>query len=733
MPGWSLSSSSSSAVAGAPVPAFPKDCAPNNPPIGPYDLIDDCNFPSAPDPIVEPTDIPIPIPPVDMGCYELSLTGSFHGPDDSLTGAEGSLVTSVTYPTGDACEPTIDLGIYLPCPVSFSQAFLDVVFDPNLDDTVTSISAIDDGDCDLGISLYIGLPCPTELTAGDAGTVIFDPETETGTIALSIVSLGECDYEINLNAVLPCPTELTGGDGTVIFDPETETGTIAVSIVSLGECDYEINLNATLPCPTELTGGAGGTVDYDPNLTRGTVALRITNLGNCDYQIDLDAALPCPTVLTAQTEVADGLCVPASRKPTLSAEFIDLFASSSTGACDYQLQLSLNIPCPIDWQTPVLALTATQIPASRQPTGDLFLVEDEAAGLSLECIEQPCEPELQLDLDLPCPVIIAGDDPATIAGTPGWAAGRTPTAKIEIGYPTALDCEPSLDLSLDLPCPVSVSGDQGDVTFSDHPYYDPGGRIFAFEQPTVSVVVTEPADCAPLIDISLNLPCPAGALHVADVSGLTDYPVGHPYRTKIPNAGVNFADWTDGGLADEGGLIKGHFSKMEFGPDCNLDLDIDLQIPCYHEEIHTSFFDIGNGNAHLPAWNLFITKQPVDLGSNHCDFTTHYDFYVDPGSGGGNGGPDGRFVEITSYAGTQAPFVYYGYEVAWNDTTEEWDSVSGGLDFGVDPVRPLRNLAEAGPSGAGVRNLVVADIVMAWQASTEQWFCNRMNYRGTYA
>ena len=55
--------------------AFDKLCAPGNDEIGPYDFVDDCNWPPPPDPITSPTDPPIPIPPVDQGCFPFNITG----------------------------------------------------------------------------------------------------------------------------------------------------------------------------------------------------------------------------------------------------------------------------------------------------------------------------------------------------------------------------------------------------------------------------------------------------------------------------------------------------------------------------------------------------------------------------------------------------------------------------------------------------------------------------------
>jgi hypothetical protein len=751
MPWWPLNlgvgSSSSSAVAGEVGEgpdrgdaAFDKECAPDNPEIGDYEFVDSCAFPGPPDTIVTPTDPPIPIPPIDLGCYPMVVTGSVFLPNQSSAVADAFSVV-LTYPTSDYCEPHIDFQLSIPCFVSFTEAYIDVEYDPALETAGGTAETIDSGDCDLGISLSIGLPCPTDLVGG-IGTVEFDGS----------IPLDEGEAEL---LVIPAD------------DYYSSSG--------IGPCDFVLSFNLRLPCPTGLTGGIGTAV-YEPGLGAGGTTLQVTGTGGCDYELVVDMALPCPGTITPQ-ETSYGKeisCIPADRRPE-----IELWAEQSPGSCDFQLGLSLNIPCPVDWHTPKLKVVK-RYTLSGPPSGTFYIV-----GSSSQCADD-CYPSLDLRLYFPCPVEFTATSQVAIefSGSGGllpWA--QEPTANLRVNFydsgSGAELCSPDLQLALNLPCPVSVETDSvpGDVTFLDSYFYtelpadlDFPERSWAFGGPQITVRVREGkvagqlTPCLPILDLSLNMPCPTGGAHRSLDDDLLANPFVslimkdrqeryqtadpdryeyHPYYSLLPAGSVNIhqnLEWFRNSLqwGDSYGpsWAHGHWAKNEFDDDCNLDLQLSLFIPCGKRSPDVNFYhisDVGNSEAE-PLNSLEYSALPVQDWvdgpfAGDCAFNEELRLFITPG--GGSGGTGGRFARITDKYGCLPPFVYSAVEV-WMNADFEWIDRPGGTQIASN----MLNVEEQGYGGQWVSALVTGDVVVFWTVSNASnqtlYACSRSHYRGTF-
>lgn len=556
--------------------AFSKDCAPKVDPIGPYDLIDDCDFPGPPDPITTPTDPPIPIPPIDQGCYPLSIRGEFFGPGelfDSSSSAflDGVVLVETTYPTNDPCEPDINLKIAIPCLVSFGADGGQVTFDPSLESATVDISARDAGDCDLGISISIGIPCPTELFGG-AGTVRFDAETPSGSIELTTEPVeGTCDFSLLLNAVLPCPGSITARG----------------------------NINA--PCI--------------PNPPSFSV--------NVNPIYDLDS----------------------SSSPTIPT-------------CDFELQLNLDMPCPVDWPNDHV-VTVEQINSVTPGSGVLTINPDEQS--SSPCPGNDCEPTFHLALDLGCPV-----DFTQMVGSISLLASLWALAPDGSFYLSLIDdqvCSPELNISLSLPCPVITTVDSvGDINQYDSNYYIDGrsvSRGWAFGLPTAVLELSlgevggNETDCLPSLNISLAIPCPSGGFHRAargqeerslrnwrrdELYGGDD---AHPYYDKIPGATFNINRAAD--VDSYGDLLfespRGLMGKMELDDSCQLDLNVSLMMACDHRSLEMNLLDFDTGDP-LDSGDGFAVSILQDfnhLVQNPCSFIDEVNFYMRPSSGSCSG------------------------------------------------------------------------------------------------
>lgn len=584
------------------MPAFDKACAPDNPEIGSYFLVDECAFPDVPSAIVTPTDPPIPIPPIDLGCYPILASGRVTFPNQDSTAAD-AFVVEVGYPNGDYCEPSLNLSLSLPCFVTFTQAHLDVEYDPNLEQAQGAAEAIDTGDCDLGISLSIGLPCPTDLTGG-IGIAEFDRSIPAGEGETQLLAFPANEY---------FSSSLTGA-----------------------ACDFVLAVNLKLPCPTAISGGTG-TATFQPGLETGGTNVRTTGTTGCDLDLAVDLSLPCPGVLTTSLNIvnSDNPCV--ARLPE-----IDLWVSQSDpNSCDYQLGLNLEFPCPVRWRKPKTVIK-DRPGITGTPYGGILV-----NWFSSSACQDDCTPELQLKLYFPCPVSFLIDsfqliNFSTAAGEwLPWA--REPHAALEFKYfdsGSGLEyCKPMIDLSLNLPCPIDifVRSVPAEVDMLDSFFYTelPADlefpeRSWAFGGPHGALKLTQrvgdmgrETPCLPQLDLELNLPCPTGGLHRSiDISnpfesGIyenrqqayasldPDRAQYHPYYNLIP-AGVveinqsleyyrDSLQWGDYGPS----WAHGHFTKMEFDESCQLNLDLSLYLPCGKRSPDVNFYDINDWNNSL--------------------------------------------------------------------------------------------------------------------------------------
>lgn len=727
-----LAGSSSSAIPPVPTWAFDKDCAPRVEEIGKYNLVTNCDFPVPPDVINIPDEIPPPTPPIDIGCFSLTFSGHIYTPNNSEP-FEG-IWNSITYP--EPCVPDIDLGISLPCFVTFKDADVQVAYDPYKGSATGAIETTGTDDCDLGINLSIGLPCPTGLTGG-TGNIIWDISAEQGEIEIRADNLIEmissssfitCDYALNLDIRMPCPTVITGGTGTARYEPGEEPS-VDININSAGDCDYEINLDVVLPCP---------------------VAFESTS-----------------TVYGAETQ-----CVLPERRPTISLTF----ERPDPLSCDFAYDLSVNIPCQVVWQKPKTIVN--RIASVGDPTAKL-----EVNPISSSTCQADCNPKLQLLMNFPCPVEM----------TPGrlfmnysthadderpwrpWAVDPYVDAQIMLSYPMSFSniemCRPILNLSLKLPCPVDIGTGSvpQPVGYMDSFFYTEEveslpERSWAFGGPTVELslsmgkIAGVETPCLPILDLSLNMPCPTGGVHrepdwtnpdesllvtmrQSVYESLDINAAMHPYYSLIPGGSLYInrnLDWfrdeenwddPDESLGPE--YARGNFSKLEFNSLCELDMDISLYIPCGRRVPDVNFYhysDYGQGNpTPLSGWSAVVYQDWAEGEfDGDCAFNEEMNLYITPGEGGG-----GKFALITGRAGTDPPYMYTGVQAQMVELGS-WESVESGASY-----EPIYNIEEQGCGGEWVNPLLLGDVVVIYDSpiagySTPAYACIRAHYRGTY-
>ncbi len=674
--------------------AFLKDCAPPVPEIGPYSLVGDCDFPPVPEPIVIP-DPPIVIPPIDEGCYSLVFTGTFLSPSHPDTPPGGSVGVSLTYPTGDACEPEIDIRLYMPCFVSFGDATGSVIFSPDIETGFISISAIDDGDCDFGISMLIGLPCSTDII---------------------------------------------GGDATV---------------------EYRAALSATQ-----------GSMTVTPSAVPDT----------CDFLLDFDLLLPCPGALTVSTDMGPSPCV--ANPPSFAVNVTNILNSSSRATCGFNLEFDLTFPCPITWGDPTdHSLVVTEINAVGPTTGTIFINSGVAEG---SCDSDACFPQLLIDLQMPCPADFSGlAGPAAIThdsmGTPlPWAID--PFISFSAGYIGGELCDPFLQIDLNLPCPVNISDDpNASMTAVDENFWtsEPLAtslktRQWAFGQPSGGLDISlgsngpDETPCLPSLALNLNFPCPTGGIH-GDVTSGANYDESlilatraaeytqrygpdatlHPYWSRLPTSTIRINRdilglFARGGFdpaitSDIADSIGGLWGKTEFNENCELDLDFSLYMPCGIRSPKIVFHDYADLSLGILApeltehdhivWQDWTQHPSGGNDPDPCAYEEELHLFLSPGSGGGSAS---RFAEITSSSGGQAPYLYDAHQVEWT-TGVGWTALAGGIIWNAT----LINIAETGPSGSGAKNLLLGDIVMVWKIHDDpppdgQWIFDRLHFRGVY-
>lgn len=723
-------------------PAFDKACAPDNEEIGSYFLIDECAFPDVPSTIVTPTDPPIPIPPIDLGCYPLVASGRLRVPNQSSAIADAFQI-EVGYPTDDYCQPSLNFDLSIPCFVTFAEAYLDVKYDAGLDEAQGTAEAIDSGDCELGISLSIGLPCPTDLIGG-AGTAEFDISIPAGQGETEVLAIPANEY---------FSSSLAGAD-----------------------CDFVLAVNLRLPCPTALTGGAG-TAAFQPGLGAGGTTVRTTGTGGCDYELAVDLSLPCPGDITTELNIEHALDPCVARLPE-----IDFWVSQSDpDSCDFQLGLDFNFPCPVQWTQPE-TIIEEKLGSIGPPFGWLLV----NAGSSSPRCSDDCIPKFQLKLFFPCPVDFIVESFQVInfsTATEGWVPwAREPQAAFGIRFPydsgSGIDyCSPIIDLSLNLPCPVDVHvhSTPAEVNMLDSYFYtelpvelDFPERSWAFGRPQAAIKLTHrkglggrETPCMPQLDLSLNLPCPAGGCHrLPDLDNpfesmiysrrQNDYveldpdrAQYHPYYNLTPDGLIEinqtlefFRDEENWG--EEGSYgpswAHGNWAKMEFDEQCQLDLDLSLYIPCGKRSPDVNFYDINDWDNPLaePLSPLECRTRVVQDWlegpfAEDCAFNEELQLFVSPGGGGAGG----RFARITDKYGCLPPFVYSAVEV-WLDADFEWVDRPGGAQIASN----MLNIEEQGYGGQWVSALVTGDVVVFWtvqnQAAQVLYACSRSHYRGTF-
>lgn len=603
--------------------AFLKDCAPSVPEIGPYNLVDDCTFPEPPSPIVTPIDPPIPIPPIDEGCYSLNVTGSFHGPDETGSG-DGSLGVNVTYPTGDICEPEIDLQLFVPCFVKFAAS-------------------------------------------GGEGTVSYDPAIETAEVGLFVVqdssSRDACDFDLrlSLSMILPCPTDILGGDATVRYSADTETGEIVITPSAVPDtCDFGLNLDLTLPCPGTITAGVKPGTE-DPCIARQpTIDVEVVNTldsssqATCSYDLQFDMRVPCPITWGDPDEHSVSVTkintvgIP-SGELLINSDYV--FDSSSSNQCEHhdcfpKLRLNLAFPCPVPFEdmfgsreVSIYAVDELLVerPWAHEPSGEFSLTFH---------LNDVCDPRLQLSLNLPCPVEIEDDPEASVSAVDEefWG-GHTPT--IGLARRWAYD-QPTAGITISL-------------------------------NSTSDGVETQ---CLPSLKLNLNFPCPTGGIHSSpgadrDTQNLLDwrqaeysarYGPGdapyHPHYGQVPASTVqinrNMLDLIaqGGGVPDTisaiANSIGGKWGRTEFNENCQLDLDLSLYVPCgaRSSELflhHYSDRALGVNAPELPSYSVKVWQDWNDLNANDpCAYDEETHLFMMPG--GGDGGILGQLLGFTPFA-----------------------------------------------------------------------------------
>lgn len=565
--------------------AFQKSCAPDNPAIGDYSFVDSCDFPQPPQPLTTPTDPPIPIPPVDQGCFPIDIQGVFHGPDDPQTPATGSVGTSVRYPTGDLCEPEISLDIYVPCFVTFNSTFVDVSFDPNLTDAQGTILPLDDGSCNLGLSLSIGLPCPTDLFGG-TGNANYNPDINQGRTTVSTIPAGtDCDFNIAIDVDLPCPPtpqivlRLGSLDSTECLAPGKEVVLTPLdSIDILGEsstpapCQPVFGYELQIPCPIQFIPSTRRPARLLTGFGPPSILIDIERSSqrcdsNCSPELIADLAFPCPLKIVGSAYIAAPEWVSA---PTFNIFFdVDSFGPGATPDCNPVLNLEMLLPCPIK-----LGVSQTLI-----GTTDAHYFTN-GTGFPRR-----------------------------------WAYGQ-PTGTLDV---TGENCTPELTLNLNLPCPVD--GTYTSLNLNSPPA-DPREFLDWFGKA--------------LIIQSLNVSL---AERFGASAGF------HPHFNQIPNGEVIINRNRDVFLPSSGpfaprlqsvaGLATGAFTHINTDENCNFNLGLSLYIPCGIRAPHVKFHHISDfpdfTAPELPGYSASVEQDWA--GVDDCVFDEILHLYLNPSAG----------------------------------------------------------------------------------------------------
>jgi hypothetical protein len=623
--------------------------------------------------VLAPTDPPIPIPPIDQGCFPINLDGRLYVPGQSSAVPDGLQVTT-TLVNDDPCDPEIDIALRIPCFVDFSAG---------------------------------------------TGTITYDVSASAPLIEFAITGGTECDFSLDLSLTLPCPTGLTGGIGTVEYAaPGLPGSTAVVATAAAGTCDFDLTLNALLPCPGNFKAGIN--VTNAACLPRPpTIGVRVGNIldsssaPTCGFNLDFDLDMPCPVVWQGGEVVTRQ--INAVGLPTGNI-FINMVGLSSSlpcdnSACEPFITLDLEMPCPVDFAAmegavdfygydSVLAVAA---PWATEPDGRFVVTFIDG---------DVCSPFLDLSLNLPCPIEVDVDADGTVntkdslfyaTTNPSreppvrdWAHGA-PQGRLTLNLGTVdgdpTHCLPSLDVSLNMPCP--------------------GGGIHRGVQ--------SPEELSILLWRQNQPPY------------LTD--PDHPYRNFVPGTiqggETQFLLHARDPVTYPALLAqsaRGQFVKMEFDSDCQLDLNLSLHIPCVYRDINLTLrdFDTGSELTSADGYSVVVTQDWAIGGSNPCAFVDDVDVYLTQGGGAGS---TARFAKITSSFGAISPFFYSATEQQAT-AIDVWVDKPGGMTWSGT----LRNIAEIGPAGTGAAEIPDDSIIIVWETAvgSDIWVFDRLHYRGVY-
>lgn len=693
--------------------AFDKPCAPAVTPIGDYQLIDSCSVPQPPEPIVTPLDIPVPIPPIDNGCYPLNVSGRFHGPDDPATPEDGALSVTVSYPTGDPCEPEIVVDVFVPCSVSFGTVQATAEFDYTLTETEVAVSGTNDN-CALGLSLHFGFPCPTSIT-GAPGTVRFDPANTTGTLGVTTTNIDDsCDIALALDLVLPCPGAVTAA-AQIVDNIDTGSSSSA-----------EFDTCALIPPSRRprILLQARNVERTDPSSSIG--------VPSCDVNLDLQLAVPCPIIW--QKPSARVIRTLDYGQPEVRLTVNEGSSSSDCMQdCQPKLTLDLTLPCPMqfsinDSSSNITFGVSNTHPWAERPTATL----DVRFGTDSSSNEDRCAPILAFDLDLPCPVNFKIGDQSSLSNVRTfdaeyflgelvenpvpqrrWAFGN-PKASLTIEYGendegVTTRCVPILDLDLNLPCPTG--GRHRPISSSVNDPED--DRTFTYER-ELAILEERQAD-------------------YVEQYGTVDAPK-HPYFSLIPDCKIEINQDLDyfatPGREQFAKNARGHVTKLEFDDNCRLDFGMSLYIPCGVRAPDFKFYDIQDiGEAaptELPSteYQIRVIQDWTDgPDAGDCAFDETVQLFV-PRHGGGSGG---AFAMIAARAGTTPPYRYAATGAAM-DGDGVW-TANEDVEY-----ENVFNIEEQGTGGQYVNPLNVGDVIEinTNPSGADSYICKRSHYRGTY-
>lgn len=321
-----MSSSSSSLSAQTPS-AFIKECAPFVLPIGDYQFVDLCDFPSPPELITAPDIPPIPIPPIETGCWQFNIHGTAIGPTGEVV--PEAIQTILTYPYGDPCIPDIDIQFTIPCLIGLEAGGTAGAATGIPEDRYPSfwleVEQVPGEPCQFLLDFNYEIPCPIKW--GDVRTeVIHKLETGLPSLELDVgSSSADCQPQLNLVMHFPCPIEIdTRVRGpNFIGDPELDevlpwfrepTVSLQLSFADDDSCRPTLELDLNIPCPIEFDYGSTASIEakdsdflVDDVMERRwafgqpTMTLNIEykevggNETPCFPRFTLEGNFPCPT------------------------------------------------------------------------------------------------------------------------------------------------------------------------------------------------------------------------------------------------------------------------------------------------------------------------------------------------------------------------------------------------------------------------------------------------------